>query len=101
MPRIPVASEDHTVRALKEAGLVVLRQGKHVVMSNGYMRLTIPRHNPINAYTMGADCPGQTHTEKCLGGSGDRRGRSADRRNTIPRGSVAARSGHIASTFHT
>jgi hypothetical protein len=23
-------------------------------MSNGSVRLTIPRHNPINAYTMGA-----------------------------------------------
>ena len=26
---------------------------KHVVMSDGRRILTIPRHNPVNAYTMG------------------------------------------------
>jgi len=31
----------------------VLRQGKHVVMTDGTRILTIPRANPINAYTMG------------------------------------------------
>ncbi len=32
----------------------MVRQGrKHVVMSNGVRFLTIPRHNPINAYTLG------------------------------------------------
>ena len=54
VPKIPGVSEDQAVRALKKAGFVILRQGKHVVMSNGVVRLTIPRHNPINAYTMGA-----------------------------------------------
>jgi hypothetical protein len=29
------------------------RQGKHVVMTNGQRILTVPRHNPINAFTMG------------------------------------------------
>ena len=53
MPEIPGVSEDQAVRALKKAGFVTLRRGKHVVMSNGYVRLTIPRHIPINAYTMG------------------------------------------------
>ena len=37
-----------------KAGFVIVRQGSHTVMSNGHVRLTIPRHNPINAYTMGA-----------------------------------------------
>ena len=54
MPKIPGVSEDQAVRALKKAGFMILRQGKHVVMSNGHVRLTIPRHDPINAYTMGA-----------------------------------------------
>jgi predicted RNA binding protein YcfA (HicA-like mRNA interferase family) len=54
MPKIPGVSEVQAVRALSKAGFVILRQGKHVVMSNGFVRLTIPRHNPINAYTMGA-----------------------------------------------
>ena len=30
-----------------------MRQGKHIVMSNGQRILTIPRHNPVNAFTMG------------------------------------------------
>ena len=31
----------------------MLRQGQHVVMTDGSRILTIPRHNPVNAYTMG------------------------------------------------
>lgn len=30
-----------------------MRQGKHIVMSNGIRILTIPRHNPVNAFTLG------------------------------------------------
>jgi hypothetical protein len=29
-----------------------LRQGKHIVMSDGNHKVTIPRHNPVNAITM-------------------------------------------------
>lgn len=29
------------------------REGKHIVMTNGRRILTIPRNNPINAFTMG------------------------------------------------
>ena len=29
------------------------RQAGHIVMTNGRTRLVIPRHNPINAFTMG------------------------------------------------
>ena len=36
------------------AGFRVAREGrKHVVMSDGNRFLTIPRSNPIDAYTMG------------------------------------------------
>jgi len=41
------------MRALEKAGFRVMRQGKHIVMSNGQRILTIPRHNPVNAITMG------------------------------------------------
>jgi len=41
------------VRALEKAGFRIVRQGKHIVMSDGSRILTIPRHNPINAITMG------------------------------------------------
>jgi len=37
----------------KKAGFAVARQGKHIVMSNGTRILTIPRHNPVNAFTLG------------------------------------------------
>jgi len=39
---------------LEKAGFRVVRQGKkHIVMSHGRGFLTIPRANPINAFTMG------------------------------------------------
>ncbi len=31
----------------------IARQGKHIVMTNGLRIVTIPRHNPVNAFTMG------------------------------------------------
>jgi predicted RNA binding protein YcfA (HicA-like mRNA interferase family) len=40
------------IRALQKAGFRIVRQGRHVVMSDGRRILTIPRHNPINAITM-------------------------------------------------
>ena len=54
MPKIPGVSSSQAVRALEKAGYHVIREGKHTVMSDGITRLTIPRHNPVNAYTMGA-----------------------------------------------
>lgn len=41
------------IRAFKKAGFRVISQGKHTVMSEGRHILTIPRHNPVNAFTMG------------------------------------------------
>jgi hypothetical protein len=41
------------IRAFEKAGFRVVRQSKHVVMSNGVLTLTIPRSNPIDAFTMG------------------------------------------------
>jgi len=40
------------VRALERAGFRVVRQGKHIVMSDGKRIVTIPRHDPVNANTM-------------------------------------------------
>src|SRR5881398_1457511 len=53
MPKIPGVNQRTAVAALEKAGFVVIRQGRHIIMSNGVRTLTIPRHNPINAYTMG------------------------------------------------
>jgi len=41
------------VAALERAGFRILRQGAHIVMTDGARILTIPRHNPVNAFTMG------------------------------------------------
>jgi predicted RNA binding protein YcfA (HicA-like mRNA interferase family) len=53
MPKLPGINHQHAVRALEKAGFRIVRQGKHIVMSDGVRILTIPRHNPINAITMG------------------------------------------------
>jgi predicted RNA binding protein YcfA (HicA-like mRNA interferase family) len=53
MPKIPGINHLHAVRALEKASFRVVRQGKHIVMSDGARFLTIPRHNPVNAFTMG------------------------------------------------
>ncbi|MFN2322937.1 MAG: type II toxin-antitoxin system HicA family toxin [Trueperaceae bacterium] len=53
MPSLPGVNHLDAVRALQKAGFRVARQGKHVVMTDGTRILTIPRHNPVNAYTMG------------------------------------------------
>lgn len=53
MPKIPGINHLRAVRALEKAGFRIVHEGKHIVMSDGTRILTIPRHNPINAYTMG------------------------------------------------
>jgi predicted RNA binding protein YcfA (HicA-like mRNA interferase family) len=52
LPKLPGVPHRKAVRALEKAGFRVLRQGKHVVMTDGTHILTIPRANPVNAYTM-------------------------------------------------
>lgn len=53
MPKLPGVNHLRAVRALEKAGFKIVNQGKHIVMSDGSRILTIPRHNPVNAYTMG------------------------------------------------
>ena len=53
MPKFPGINHLHAVRALEKLGYIVARQGKHIVMTNGTRIITIPRHNPVNAFTMG------------------------------------------------
>jgi predicted RNA binding protein YcfA (HicA-like mRNA interferase family) len=53
VPKIPGGNHLDAVRALEKAGFRLLRQGKHIIMSDGVRILTIPRHNPVNAITMG------------------------------------------------
>lgn len=53
MPKIPGVNHLDAVRALQKAGFAIVRQSSHIVMSDGTRILTIPRHNPVNAFTMG------------------------------------------------
>ena len=52
MTKLPGIDHQHAVRALEKAGFQVVRQGKHIVMTDGVRFLTIPRANPVNAFTM-------------------------------------------------
>jgi predicted RNA binding protein YcfA (HicA-like mRNA interferase family) len=52
VPRFPGVNHQDAVRALQKAGFRVARQGKHIVMTDDVRIITIPRHNPVNAFTM-------------------------------------------------
>ena len=55
-------AHQRAVRALERAGFRVVRQGKHIVMSDGKRIVTIPRHDPVNANTMGVIVRGASLT---------------------------------------
>jgi len=53
MPKIPGINHLRAVAAFEKVGFSIIRQGKHIIMSDGIHIITIPRHNPVNAITMG------------------------------------------------
>jgi len=53
VPKLPGVPHRKAIRVLKKAGFWVARQGSHIVMTNGSRIITIPRHNPVHAITMG------------------------------------------------
>ena len=53
MPKIPGIRHLDAIAALEKDGWRVIRQGKHTIMGKGTKAIPIPRHNPINAITMG------------------------------------------------
>jgi predicted RNA binding protein YcfA (HicA-like mRNA interferase family) len=53
MPKFPGINHLAAVRAFQRAGFHIERQGKHIIMSDGHRVIVIPRHNPVNAITMG------------------------------------------------
>jgi predicted RNA binding protein YcfA (HicA-like mRNA interferase family) len=53
MPKLPGIGHAEAVRVFNKIGFRIAREGKHTIMSNGKVRLTIPRHTTINAFTMG------------------------------------------------
>ena len=53
MPRIPCVPHRRAVTVLEKAGFRILREGKHITMTDGRRVITIPRANPVHAVTMG------------------------------------------------
>ena len=53
MSKISGVPHRRAIQALQKAGFRIVREAKHVVMSDGTRIVTIPRHDPVNAYTMG------------------------------------------------
>jgi len=53
VPKLAGVNHLDAVRALEKAGFRIARQGKHIIMTDGNQVITIPRHNPVNAITMG------------------------------------------------
>lgn len=45
-------SSQRAVNAFEKCGFHIIRQGKHIGMSNGIKHLVIPRHNRLNPYTL-------------------------------------------------
>jgi predicted RNA binding protein YcfA (HicA-like mRNA interferase family) len=54
MPKLPGIGQKDAVRVFQKLGFKIARESGHIIMSNGDIRLTLPRHNPINTLTMGA-----------------------------------------------
>ncbi len=52
MPKLPGVNHQHAVKAFGKFGFWIAREGKHITMTNGKRIITIPRANPIDAYTM-------------------------------------------------
>jgi predicted RNA binding protein YcfA (HicA-like mRNA interferase family) len=64
MSKISGINHLRAVKALEKAGFRIARQGKHIVLTDGERILTVPRHNPVNAFTMGGILKDAGLTEK-------------------------------------
>ncbi len=52
MPRIADVNHRDAVSALQRAGFRIVRESKHIVMTDGSRIITVPRNDPIDACTM-------------------------------------------------
>jgi predicted RNA binding protein YcfA (HicA-like mRNA interferase family) len=52
MPKLPGINHNLAIKAFEKAGFRIIRQGKHITMTNDEYIIVIPRNNPINGYTM-------------------------------------------------
>jgi predicted RNA binding protein YcfA (HicA-like mRNA interferase family) len=52
MPKLSGINYQRAIKAFEKAGFWIARQGKHIAMTNGERIITIPRANPVDAFTM-------------------------------------------------
>jgi predicted RNA binding protein YcfA (HicA-like mRNA interferase family) len=52
VPSLPGINHQRAVKAFEKRGFWITREGKHITMTNGKRIITIPRANPVNAFTM-------------------------------------------------
>ena len=52
MPSLSGVNHQRAVKAFQKSGFWITRQSKHITMTDGKHIITIPRANPVNAYTM-------------------------------------------------
>ena len=52
MPKLPGINHQNAVKAFEKTGFWIARQGKHITMTNGERIITIPRADPVDAFTM-------------------------------------------------
>jgi predicted RNA binding protein YcfA (HicA-like mRNA interferase family) len=52
MPKLSGINHQRAVRAFEKAGFWIAREGKHITMTNGKRIITIPRADPVDAFTM-------------------------------------------------
>ncbi|MDI6740331.1 MAG: hypothetical protein QME74_08205 [Candidatus Edwardsbacteria bacterium] len=50
MTKLPGISHQRAVRAFEKVGYRVVRQGKHIAMTNGERIIIIPRINHVNVF---------------------------------------------------
>ena len=53
MPKLPGINHQRAVRVFEKVGFWIAREGKHITMTNGERIITVPRANPVDAWTMG------------------------------------------------
>ncbi|MEO5357776.1 MAG: type II toxin-antitoxin system HicA family toxin [Nitrospirae bacterium YQR-1] len=52
MPKLSGINHRRAVKVFEKSGFWIVRQSKHITMTNGKRIITIPRADPINAFTM-------------------------------------------------
>jgi predicted RNA binding protein YcfA (HicA-like mRNA interferase family) len=53
MPKLPGINHQRAVKVFEKFGFRIVRQRKHITMTDGVRIITIPRSNPVDAFTMG------------------------------------------------